>query len=368
MKLNVPTNWDNELIEGLEGYPIVSFYGMLNSGVIGGGRPSRAIPTVNVRDAEEHIKKVRLAGFRFNYVLNAPCLGNMEYNKEVRKEILAYIQWLYDAGASSVTISIPYLVDLVKLNFPELEVIASVFSGIDTVQMLKHLIKRGVKHMVVEQALNRNIPVLKELSRIPDVNLQVIVNNTCLFSCPFRRYHANVNAHASQTGSACSDNTVKVDYPILNCSIARLSSMVEFIKSPWIRPEDLHYYEDIGINTFKISGRTKGTDWITKVTKAYASRCWDGNLGEILAFPYDEGALSFDPPLSHPSIYIDNRKLENFFSFFLKHDCRLISCEECSHCRYYAQKSMAWDDTEVKAVLKRHKEVLERFIKTGDVE
>jgi len=363
MNFNVPTNWDNRLIEELTGYPVYSFYGMLNHGVIGGGRPSRAIPLIAKKEAQKHIEKIRLAGFRFNYVLNAPCMGNLEYDPKVRKEILEYVKWIYDSGANSVTISIPLLVDLVKRHFPKLEVVGSVFSGIDTVQMVKHLLKRGVKHMVVEQVLNRNIPVLKRLASIPEVKLQIIVNNSCLFSCPFRKYHANINAHASQ--SQTRENTVKADYPVLNCSITRLESPVEFIKSPWVRPEDLKYYEDIGITTFKISGRTKSTDWIVKVTKAYSERQYNGNLADILSFPYDEGALSFDPPLSPPSVYIDNSKLDGFFNFFLKNECRLLSCEQCSHCETYANAALLLKKEEVSLALERYNSVLSRFIDTG---
>ncbi len=357
MKLNVPTNWDDRLIDELGDSSVYSVYGMLNHAIVGGGRPSRAIPDITRKEAEKHIEKVRSAGLRFNYVLNAPCMGNQEFSANVKKEILEYVAWIYGSGVNSVTVSIPYIVDLVIKHFPKLEVVASVFSGIDSVRMVEHFEKQGIRHMVVEQALNRNIPALKKLVR-SDVDLQVIVNNGCLFECPYRRYHANINAHASQTASYQSP--MKIDYTVLNCSKIRFSSPVEFIKSPWVRPEDLHYYEDIGIHTFKISGRTKSTDWIADVARAYTRGKYSGNLAEILAFPYDESALSFDPPLAIPKLYIDNSKLEGFFGFFLKNDCRLISCEDCGHCGFYADRSMFWESGSIESVIERYKKVLEQ--------
>ena len=39
MRLLVPTNWDNELLEALKGYPVNDIYGAVEENVIGGGRP-----------------------------------------------------------------------------------------------------------------------------------------------------------------------------------------------------------------------------------------------------------------------------------------------------------------------------------------
>lgn len=53
------------------------------------------------------------------------------------------------------------------------------------------------------------------------------------------------------------------------------------IKMNFIRPEDLKLYNTIGINHFKITGRTGSTDYILKVARAYADGYLDGNVLEL---------------------------------------------------------------------------------------
>ena len=69
-----------------------------------------------------------------------------------------------------------------------------------------------------------------------------------------------------------------------------------------------------------------------KVTEAYFSEKFDGNLMDLLTLfqPYN----AFQP-------YIDNKKLDGFIKRFYDypHACNEI-CEACGHCLSYAKKSM----------------------------
>ena len=51
-----------------------------------------------------------------------------------------------------------------------------------------------------------------------------------------------------------------------------------WLKTRFIRPEDLHKYSDLGINSFKVTGRTGSTNYLKSVIKAYVSESWNGNL------------------------------------------------------------------------------------------
>jgi hypothetical protein len=89
--------------------------------------------------------------------------------------------------------------------------------------------------------------------------------------------------------------------------------------SPFIRPEDLHRYEDI-TNIFKLSTRNFETERIEKTLKAYIAREYDGNLVEILNTAYIDGVFE----------YIDNKAL-NSVNFFEK----LSTCDDdCDKCRF----------------------------------
>ena len=73
--------------------------------------------------------------------------------------------------------------------------------------------------------------------------------------------------------------------------------------SRWIRPEDLHVYEALGVKEFKIIDRSRSTAWLLRATKAYASRRYDGNLLDILSLE-----MLGDPCGFHASIEEQSRK------------------------------------------------------------
>jgi collagenase-like PrtC family protease len=50
----------------------------------------------------------------FSYLLNAPCMNNMEYDPYYHKELLKYIQWISDIGTDNVIVTIPFLIQLIK--------------------------------------------------------------------------------------------------------------------------------------------------------------------------------------------------------------------------------------------------------------
>ena len=90
MKLSVPFNWDAKLIDGLQegNYPVSDLYGSLPEDLIGSGRPGVFIPATNSRRmASGAVKHLHAAGYKFTYLLNSPCLDNLEYTRACNNNI-----------------------------------------------------------------------------------------------------------------------------------------------------------------------------------------------------------------------------------------------------------------------------------------
>lgn len=111
-----------------------------------------------------------------------------------------------------------------------------------------------------QSTFNRNFNMLKKIREYVKCELQLIANNGCLFSCPFGFYHTHLIPHASQRWNKYRNSIV--DYCALSCKYIKLKEPVNFIRAVWIRPEDVHYYEKIGIDYLKLVGRPKFTDTI----------------------------------------------------------------------------------------------------------
>ena len=115
------------------------------------------------------------------------------------------------------------------------------------------------------------------------------------------------------------------------CMMKRIELIENLFLMNWIRPEDIHYYESIGISHFKLQGRQAVlTGNPVKAVKSYMSRNYNGNLLELLDL--------FSPTNSFMS-YIDNKKIGNFIERFYENpDFCQNNCIACGYCKSIALK------------------------------
>lgn len=391
MKLSVPVNWDLKLLDNTigEGYPISDFYGSSPLLITGSGRPFWSFrERITDRQISEFIHEVHRAGAKFTYLLNAPCFGNREFEKKWRKKLIRMLNQLSDFGVDRLTISSPYLLQIIKDKFPHFLLSVSIISQVDSVRKVKFFENMGVDQINVHYMCNRDFERLKNIRRSTGLSLQLLLNDFCLLNCPSRIFHYNISGHASQPGGG----KVFLDPYLLQCTIKRLESPIEMMRSPWIRPEDINAYENIGYDSFKIAGRTRTTEWITNAVRAYASRSYPGNLIDILdslqsterpSFPSDKEekkkihSLSrsrfrqilfflFKTPISKlPTFYnwhtalknlpgkvtIDNLKLNGFLDYFREGRCD-FTCLDCDYCHRWTSKAVILKTDEIKVRLK----------------
>ncbi|MDY7019623.1 MAG: U32 family peptidase [Chloroflexota bacterium] len=364
MRLLVPTNWDTGLIAPLSQIGAdIQIFGVLPISIMGSGMSGPNIAQMTAKQAEDYIERAHSAGLTFNYLLNAPCLNNMEWHEDTHRELLRHFEWLSNAGVDSVTIAIPYLIEIVKSQFPHLKVEVSTIAHVNSVARAKLFESMGADSIIIDSNVNRDFKLLRAIREAVGCELGVLTNSLCLYQCPYEYYHNNTLAHATQSHNPL--NGFYMDYCVLNCTLSRLSDTSQFIKSRWIRPEDIHIYQGIGIDFFKIGGRAMPTEWIINATSAYSSLHYQGNLYDVLIdlTPKigDEKAALSDTQVTTfalPSnIYIDNQALGGFIDFFEKQDC-LSGCAHCNYCQKVADKVVKMDIDEVDKCVYRLKSLL----------
>jgi len=364
MKLCVPTNWDNELISGLDkindkNHNIYELFGSLPFGVVPGGRAPFGLPQVTREQAEEHIKLVKSKGIKFNYVMNAGSLMNQEYTKDGREKIAEYIGWVVSIGVDSITVGVPVLVEYIKKKYPSIRVNISIQAGVATPRAAKVYEDLGADRIVLRKRCNRDFKVLNEIRKAVKTDLCVFVNLDCVYQCTMMNYHLSLPNHVCQNPDG--DYEIYVDYPKISCSLVKALNPVEFIKSRWIRPEDLREYEKLGIEYFKIVDRRMPTDRILKITEAYSNQKYEGNLNDLFYYlPKPQvflNQLRKKLPESYekingeelsritvPQMNIDNKKLNGFLDYFKKHDCN-YGCKDCNYCADVAKNVMKIEDS-----------------------
>jgi len=353
MKLLVPTNWDPNLILPLSRLEAdVQLYGVLPTSMIGsGGRGPDSIHMMEDQ-AVEYIKQAHSAGLKFDYILNAPSMGNMEWDENIHQELLEHLRWITSIGVDSVTVTIPYLIELIKRQFPHLQVRVSTIAHVNSVARAKSFESLGADSITLDINVNRDFTLLKAIRNSVNCELTILLNNLCLYQCPYEYYHHDSLGHASQSYNQLNGHYE--DYCVIRCTLDRLLDTSQVIKCRWVRPEDIHIYEEIGMDMFKTSGRSMSTERILNGATAYSSRHYQGNLYDILnvitpKIEFGNSALSgvqnniIEPP---PRFYIDNQALEGFLDFFRKQNC-LSGCAHCDYCQRIANKVIQFDRGEV---------------------
>ncbi len=353
MRLLVPTNWDPALIAPLSNLESsIELYGVLPTSMIGSGGSGPDNIYMIGSQAEAYIKQAHSAGIEVDYLLNAPSMSNMEWDEKTHRELLEHLDWINSIEADSVTATIPYLIELIKCQFPHLKTRVSTIAHVDSVARAKLFESLGADSITLDININRDFKLLKAIRNAVSCELVLLANNLCIYKCPYEYYHHDSLGHASQSYNPC--NGCYVDYCVIRCTLDRLSDISQNIKSRWIRPEDIYACEEMGIDVIKISGRSMPTEKIVNTATAYSARHYQGNLHDILnvltpkiglvnsGLPGVQNQISAAPP----NLYIDNQALDGFMDFFRKQNC-LSQCYQCNYCQKMANEVIQFDRNEV---------------------
>jgi collagenase-like PrtC family protease len=385
MKLRVGANWDIAFLDAVEGRSVDALFGKLPFDIVGGARPGFVLPHVDRNDVQHYIQACHERGLKFSYLLNAPCLGNLQYSKKGYGQLIELLEWIDRSGADSVTIGMPYLIDLVRERFPRLKVKVSTTARVNTVRKALQYEAMGVEEIIIDEHINREFKTLEAIRKAVSCNLELILNNICLWQCPYNYEHVNHDGHASREGE---EDYCYLQYPGYLCLYRKLTDPVELLKSPWIRPEDISAYEELGYEHFKITERFKRTPLLLEHVRAYENRRYDGNLLDLFTLPrkgaFTPVQLEYFIKPEHVNImkvaelgnvfdlevreliHVDNHKLDGFLEHFKKHNCNETTCAQCRYCERVFKKAAKVNEGAVKTAAKKVKDFSEQLI-SGEI-
>ncbi|MDD4924195.1 MAG: U32 family peptidase [Dehalococcoidales bacterium] len=264
------------------------------------------------------VKRIHSMGFKVNLLMNATCEGEDWYTSDVQEKKVEYIEMLHNEhGLESVTIANPIYINIVKNRLPDIEIYASVLSDINSIHRAIIFADLGADAIVPDPSINHNLELLKEIKDVTDLKIKLMVNEGCLYMCPFRKFHINYMSHISKKLS--SEKPVFFKY----CNEVFRSDPSQILKSGWIRPEDMQKYGEI-TDSFKIVGRASPESKILRAVKAYMDEKWDGDLLDILAGSLEQYSMVNGICLSN--------KLLGEYGFFEKVTSCGQNCNKCNYC------------------------------------
>ncbi len=333
---SMPADFKNSTIDMYAGlnvkYPasrLLETYGQITgAGVFGSGRMVDALPEVNFDKLEKYVRYSRDREIEFNYTLNPSCFGNVEFTTAGYASIVQFLERIFNAGVTTLTVTLPSFFDIIQSSGLPFKLRASTICRISDANRARYYKRTGAHKIVVDEDITRDFEKLKNIREVFGDGVEIIVNSVCYKNCPFKMFHYNHESHCADR----NDNRSIKDYYYFKCAFQKADSLRNMIKLNWIRPEDLKYYEGIGINHFKIQGRhlVLAGDPV-KTLEHYFRESFEGNLLSLIT-------LFTIPSLER---YVDNKRLDGFIEAFYK-DGRFCKddCEPCGYCEKYAKRSM----------------------------
>jgi collagenase-like PrtC family protease len=311
IELTVATKWDDVQIAEFAKLStceraVSSIFGSRQQQLIGHGRAPSDVPHVEDCAVVRHAKVAHDCGLQFIYLLNGRCEHLDLDDVKIRSQFLADLEWIVEEVRSDCVIVADLRVArLVRSKYAadSLAIRVSTIAGITRPRDLEPWLPLGLDGVVLHHDLGRDFDALANFVRFlkttaPEVEIELLLNESCLHGCRTR------NAHYARLAQA------KLGYIEgfqQNCNIPKYLDPSLLLSSRWIRPEDIGHYSDLGIRRFKIAGREMSTPWLARVVRAYLAGMYQGNLIDL---------LTMTPPgltvAASDFVFVDNAALEGF--------------------------------------------------------
>ena len=366
MLLTVPADFSLVTLDRLckfnatgAGGTVFEVYGSLPVSGFAAGRSAPSLPQPTRSQFEAYVRSALSHNIPFNYTLNGSCLGGAEYDTQWRSHLREFVEYLSSLGISSFTVSTPALVAIVHHLLPDASITVSLTADIRTSSVVREYLALGATKVMASVSLYRRFQQLEQLVRTAGVEVGVLLNSFCYPDCTYRREHFNTSGHPQANIPDLYTSLGSFDFN--RCALAKLTDPKLFLHTAWIRPEDVEYYEALGVGFFKLEGRQRNGFDAPLAAAVYAQRTYNGNLCALHAL-FAECSLS-------RLIHIENRELQGFLDRFRRgYPCDTRNCDVCGHCSRYAQRAIRiLDHDALTAAAKRVRGELMEFIHSGSV-
>jgi len=233
------------------------------------------LPSVDINTVAAYIKAARDRGLSFSYLLNAPCWKSRA-DARGQERLLEFVGRLAEIGSTRVGLE-PGAGALIRRQLPGTRrpwqcaqlatTCATEIPGV-----------LGVDPLILPYSeFNRDFGALERILAHLSCGIVLFANISCIYHCSYLAEHATTSGTPPRRNRAAATTGHDRFLPLAVHPPAAAHPEL-LLMSRWIRPEDLHVYEALGVEEFKIIDRSAIDSLVLRATKAYASRRYDGNF------------------------------------------------------------------------------------------
>lgn len=201
---------------------------------------------------ENAIKFAKLRNVKVYITVNT-----LVYNDEIDKAILL-IKNIYNMGADAIIVQDLGIIDIVRNNL-NIPMHASTQMSCNNTYSVKLLEKLGIERVVL--ARETSIENIKEIRKNTSIELETFIHGALCVSfsgqCAYSYLHGGRSANRGACAQACrmEYNGGKTDYPLSAKDLMTIDIIPNLI--------------EVGINSFKIEGRAKRSEYVAITTSIY---------------------------------------------------------------------------------------------------
>ena len=201
---------------------------------------------------ENAIKFAKLRNVKVYITVNT-----LVYNDEIDKAILL-IKNIYDMGADAIIVQDLGIIDIVRNNL-NIPMHASTQMSCNNTYSVKLLEKLGIERVVL--ARETSIENIKEIRKNTSIELETFIHGALCVSfsgqCAYSYLHGGRSANRGACAQACrmEYSGGKTDYPLSAKDLMTIDIIPNLIEA--------------GINSFKIEGRAKRSEYVAITTSIY---------------------------------------------------------------------------------------------------
>lgn len=201
---------------------------------------------------ENAIKFAKLRNVKVYITVNT-----LVYNDEIDKAILL-IKNIYDMGADAIIVQDLGIIDIVRNNL-NIPMHASTQMSCNNTYSVKLLEKLGIERVVL--ARETSIENIKEIRKNTNIELETFIHGALCVSfsgqCAYSYLHGGRSANRGACTQACrmEYSGGKTDYPLSAKDLMTIDIIPNLIEA--------------GINSFKIEGRAKRSEYVAITTSIY---------------------------------------------------------------------------------------------------
>ena len=265
------------------------------------------------------LKYCREHGMKLDLLANATCYGEKAVTEEQRLQIVGIIKHLDEMGLypEIITTTSPYIAKVFKVNFPDIEIRASVNMRLRNTLALEYLAPLYDSYYICRD-VQRDLPTFRKMAAWCSDHgkkLCMLANSGCVRNCPWQVFHKTLLSHKF-TDTFQEMETQRLEL-LCNRVFMHKRDFTEFLRCSWIRPEDIPVFEP-SLETIKLS--TREARYPLEIVEAYVNGSYDGNLLRLMD-PYH--AFGFRPNR------IDNK---SFPADWVTSGIAAKCAENCTHC------------------------------------